>query len=123
MLLWKETKRALRSLLLPMTLGLKNTLATETFSTDSDEVTVGEHVDLIVGTFRSRCELCVVFESNVAKVLFDATTDRPLSVVVKKFPRSEVDPHLPNPNEGWREADRNFRRWTLSAIHRHQNPS
>ena len=31
MLLWKETKRALRRLLLPMTLGLKNTLATETF--------------------------------------------------------------------------------------------
>ena len=37
-----------------MTLGLKNNLATETFSNDSDDVSVGEHVDLAVGTFRSR---------------------------------------------------------------------
>ena len=62
---------------LPLTLGRKK-FATETFSTVSDDVSVWEHVDLIVGTFRSRLELCVVAKSNVAKFLFDITTDHPL---------------------------------------------
>ena len=64
-----------------MTLGLNNTLTTETFSTDSVDVSVREHVDLIVGTFRWRFELCVV----VKKQSFSLRS-RPISlsaVVVK----------------------------------------
>ena len=33
---------------------------------------------LLVGTFRSRFELCVVVQGNVAKFLFDITNDLPL---------------------------------------------
>jgi len=71
-----------------MTLGLKNTLATETFITDSDDVSVGERVDLIVGTFRSRFELSVAVKRNVAKFRLDIRTDLPLSAEVVKGTRA-----------------------------------
>ena len=48
------------------------------------------------------------FESNLEKVLFHATTDRPLSVVVKKYPR---------------QSRSSFGLDTLLAVHRHQHPS
>ena len=61
-----------------MKLGLKNTLATETFGTDSDDVSVREHVDLTTRTFRSRFERCVEAKNNVTKFLVDITIDLPL---------------------------------------------
>ena len=59
-----------------MTLGLKNTPTTETFSTDSGDVTVWKHVDLTFGTFRSRCDLCVVRE-KVSTLRVDPDLDTP----------------------------------------------
>ena len=52
--------------------------ATETLGADRDDVSVWELVGLIlVGTFRGQFELCVVVKRNVAKFLFDITTDPP----------------------------------------------
>ena len=58
---------------------------------------------------RSRFELCVILTTRVARYLFNITSNLPLCGG--------------NPNEGWREAERNLRRWALCATHRHQNPS
>ena len=107
----------------------KNTRATETFGADSNDVYVREHVHLIFGgTFRCRF---VVVKSKEAKFLFDTTIDLPLFGGREKVSALRGDPHQKhckissrtNPNEGWREAERTFRRRALCATHRLQNPS
>ena len=45
---------------LPVQLGWGNSSAVETFSADSDEVSVLEHESLLLVNFRSRFEVCVV---------------------------------------------------------------
>ena len=45
---------------------------------DSDDVSDWEHVGLILVTFRSRLELCVVIKTTVAKILFDIPNTLPL---------------------------------------------
>ena len=53
--------------------------ATETPGADREDVSVWELVGLIlVGTFRGKFELCVEVKRNVAKFLFDITTDLPI---------------------------------------------
>ena len=49
------------------------------------------HVDLIVGMFRSRSELCVIVKSKVAKFLFDITTDLPLCCGHERVPALSED--------------------------------
>ena len=52
--------------------------ATETFSTDSADVSVWEVVGLFLVNFRSRFEICVVIQTNVAKTLPDTPSNLPL---------------------------------------------
>ena len=52
--------------------------ATETFGTDNADVSVWEHVGLILVHFRSRPELCVVIQTTVAKILYDIPNTLPL---------------------------------------------
>ena len=52
--------------------------AMETFSADSDEVSVRENVGLLLVGFRRRFELCVVIHANVAQFLFDIPSNHPI---------------------------------------------
>ena len=59
---------------------------------DNDDVSVWERVGLLLlGTFRGRLELCVVVKSNVAKFLFDTTTDLPLCGGHERVPALSED--------------------------------
>ena len=50
---------------------------TETFSADSGDVFVWEHVGLLLVNFRKRFELCVVIYTDVAQLLHDITKQSP----------------------------------------------
>ena len=52
--------------------------ATETFSTDHADVSVWEHVGLLLVKFRSRFKLCVVIQTDVTQLLLDTPSDLPL---------------------------------------------
>ena len=52
--------------------------ATETFSTDSADVSVWEHVGLFLVNFRSRLKLCLVIQTNVAQLLLGIPSSLPL---------------------------------------------
>ena len=114
---------------LPMKLGWKNTRATETLGT-TVMMFLWEHVGLIlVGTFRGRFKLCCS-QKLCSKVSLWHHERSPslrwsgvsalsenLHQILCKISANQ------NPNEGWREAERNLRKWALCATHRHQNPS
>ena len=74
--------------------GRKNTHVTETFSAESDDVSVWEHIGLnLVGTFRGRFELSVVVQRHVAEFLFDITNDPCLSGGRERVPALSEDLH------------------------------
>ena len=50
--------------------------AMETFSADSDDVSVWKHVGLLLANFRSQLELCVVILTNVAQLLYDVPSEQ-----------------------------------------------
>ena len=89
----------------------------ETFAADKDVVSVWDHVGLLlVETFGSRFEHCVVLERIETKFLFNTTTDLPLFNGRQRVSSLRRDPHQIHckdttsqiPIEGWREAERKF---------------